>query len=63
MAAMTAAFALGQLAGPLAVGVAGSNGADGIAGPSLLAAALLLAGAWMLLKPNPVGVVPVPKSH
>ena len=61
MAAMTAAFALGQLAGPLAVGFAGSIGTDGIAGPSLLAATLLSAGAWALLKRNPVGAVPMPR--
>ncbi len=48
MAAMTAAFALGQLAGPIVVALAATNGTRHAAGPSLLAVALLLAGAWAL---------------
>jgi MFS family permease len=48
MASMTAAFALGQLAGPIVVGWTASRGSSGIAGPSVLAAAFLLAGAWTL---------------
>jgi MFS family permease len=48
MAAMTAAFATGQLLGPLAVGLAAPHGIPSIAGPSLLAAAGLVASAWML---------------
>jgi len=48
MAAMTAAFALGQLAGPIVVAVAAADGTRHGAGPSLLAVALLLVGAWAL---------------
>jgi MFS family permease len=48
MAAMTAAFATGQLAGPLTV-TANGSAADAIRGPSLLAAALLLLTALLLL--------------
>jgi len=48
MAAMTAAFALGQLAGPVVVAVAAAAGAGGIAGPSLAGAAALLAAAFAL---------------
>jgi len=58
MAAMTTAFALGQLAGPIIVGIAASDQAMGIAGPSVFAAALLLAGAWTLRRPEPVGAAP-----
>ena len=58
MAAMTTAFALGQLAGPIIVGMAASDQAMGIAGPSVFAAALLLAGAWTLRRPEPVGAAP-----
>jgi MFS family permease len=54
MAAMTAAFALGQLTGPIVVALAASRGSRGIAGPSVLAAAFLLAGAWALRRPEPV---------
>ncbi|HUD24415.1 MAG TPA: YbfB/YjiJ family MFS transporter [Burkholderiaceae bacterium] len=54
MAAMTTAFALGQLAGPIIIGMAASHRAMGIAGPSVFAAALLLAGAWILRRPQPV---------
>ncbi len=53
MATMTAAFALGQLAGPIVVALATSRGSLGIAGPSVLAAAFLLAGAWTLRRPEP----------
>ncbi len=48
MAAMTAAFAVGQLAGPLVVAMAGT-GIEAIHGPSLLAAALLVLAALALL--------------
>jgi MFS family permease len=58
MAAMTTAFALGQLAGPIMVGMAASNRTMGIAGPSVFAAALLLAGAWTLRRPEPVVAAP-----
>ncbi|MDR3454357.1 MAG: YbfB/YjiJ family MFS transporter [Rhodoferax sp.] len=54
MAAMTTAFALGQLAGPIIVAMAAADGARHGAGPSLLAVALLLAGAWALWRPQPV---------
>jgi hypothetical protein len=47
MAAMTAAFATGQLAGPLTVTAVGSA-AEAIRGPSLLAATLLLLTALAL---------------
>jgi len=49
MAAMTAAFASGQLLGPLVVGIAASQGHDSIAGPSWLATAALLVSAGMLM--------------
>ena len=52
MAAMTAAFALGQLAGPVVVAAAAALGAGGIAGPSLAGAACLLAAAVALRRPN-----------
>ena len=53
MAAMTAAFAIGQLAGPLTVTAAGSA-AEAIRGPSLFAAALLLLmGLALLLGEKP----------
>jgi len=48
MAVMTAAFAAGQLAGPLTVTATGSA-AEAIRGPSLLAAALLFFTALLLL--------------
>ncbi|MEO6973485.1 MAG: YbfB/YjiJ family MFS transporter [Rhodoferax sp.] len=48
MAAMTAAFALGQLAGPIFVALAAAGGTRHVTGPSLLAVAMLLAGAWSL---------------
>jgi len=48
MAAMTAAFALGQLAGPVVVAAATAAGAGGIAGPSLAGAAGLLGAAFAL---------------
>ena len=48
MAAMTAAFAIGQLAGPLMVAAADSA-AEAIRGPSLLAAASLFLAALALL--------------
>jgi MFS family permease len=56
MAAMTAAFATGQLAGPLTVTAAGSA-AEAIRWPSLLAAALLFLTALALL-PRPETTVP-----
>lgn len=54
MAAMTAAFAGGQLAGPLVVAVAGT-GIEAIRGPSLLAAALLVLAALALLPGSEIG--------
>jgi MFS family permease len=48
MAAMTAAFATGQLAGPLTV-TANGSAAEAIRGPGMLAAALLLLTALLLL--------------
>jgi MFS family permease len=48
VAAMTAAFATGQLLAPLVVGLTASQGLVSIAGPSLLAAAGLLVSAGML---------------
>ena len=56
IAAMTAAFALGQLSGPVLVAVAASQGPRGMAASSLLAVAFLLAGAWALRHPEPAGV-------
>jgi MFS family permease len=53
MAAMTAAFALGQLAGPIVVALAATDGTRHVAGPSLLAVALLLLGAWALWRSGP----------
>jgi MFS family permease len=53
MAAMTAAFALGQLAGPVVVALAAADGTRHATGPSLLAVALLLLGAWGLWRPGP----------
>ena len=50
MAAMTAAFALGQLIGPLTVSAATAAAGDPLAPPSLVAAALLVAGAGALLR-------------
>jgi len=58
MAAMTTAFALGQLAGPIIVAMAASDRAMGVAGPSVFAAPLLLAGAWTLRRPEPAGAAP-----
>jgi MFS family permease len=52
MATMTAAFALGQLSGPIVVGLASSQ-SHGIVGPSVLGAALLLASGFALLRPEP----------
>lgn len=48
VAAMTAAFATGQLLAPLVVGLTASQGLVSIAGPSLLAAVGLLVSAGML---------------
>ncbi len=53
MAVLTAAFALGQLAGPILVGIAAARGSLGFAGPSTLAAACLLAGAWAMRQSDP----------
>jgi hypothetical protein len=47
MAAMTAAFAVGQLLGPIAVSVLSSS-AYALYGPSVAAAVLLIAGAAIL---------------
>ncbi|HMN82252.1 MAG TPA: YbfB/YjiJ family MFS transporter, partial [Burkholderiaceae bacterium] len=51
-AALTSAFALGQLLGPLAVSASARLG-DPIIAPSLLAAALLLVGTWALRDRRP----------
>ena len=59
MSGMTAAFAIGQLAGPVLVG-AGSTAAAAIVGPSLVAAALLIVSALALvLGPTP-RAIPAP---
>jgi hypothetical protein len=52
MAAMTAAFAIGQLIGPLTISGA-TNGADALRVPSLVGAALLALGALALLPAAP----------
>ena len=52
MATMTAAFALGQLAGPVVVAVAAAAGAGGFFWPSLAGAACLLAAALALREPH-----------
>jgi predicted MFS family arabinose efflux permease len=48
MAAMTAAFAIGQLVGPLTIRSGGTNAAAAMAIPSLVAAAVLVAAAALL---------------
>jgi hypothetical protein len=48
MAAMTAAFAVGQLLGPLSVTAAAGTSAHVLVVPSAIAAAMLLAGAAAL---------------
>jgi predicted MFS family arabinose efflux permease len=54
IAAMTAAFAVGQLAGPFTVTSLGSSAASGVAVPHAVAAAVLLLGlAAMALGPAP----------
>jgi MFS family permease len=53
MAAMTAGFALGQLTGPIVVGLTTALGSHRIAGASMLGAAFLLASAWALRRPEP----------
>ena len=58
MAAMTTGFALGQLAGPIVVGLATALGSHGIAGASVLGAAFLLASAWALRRPQRAGESP-----
>jgi MFS family permease len=58
MAALTAAFALGQLTGPIVVGLAASRGSHGLAAPSMLAAACLLTSAWALRRPEPATTPP-----
>jgi predicted MFS family arabinose efflux permease len=49
MAAMTAAFALGQLIGPFTVNLVGSSGRGSVALPYAIAAAVLLVGAFALV--------------
>lgn len=51
IAAMTAAFAAGQLLGPLAVGLLASVQGSGMAATSALAGVVLLAGVWGLWRP------------
>ena len=63
MAAMTAAFALGQLGGALLVGLAAQRGVQDLTGASLLAAALLVLGAWFLRLPEPVIAPPKPENE
>jgi MFS family permease len=53
MAALTSAFALGQVAGPLLVSSIVGAG-DGFRGALLLAAAILLASAWALRARTPI---------
>jgi len=48
MAAMTAAFGLGQLVGPLSVSAATGASGNALAVPSWIAAAVLVAGAAAL---------------
>jgi hypothetical protein len=48
MALMTAAFALGQIAGPITMAVGGSAQSGGAPIPSILATLVLLAGIWAL---------------
>ena len=48
MAAMTAAFALGQLVGPLTVSAASLSAGNPLALPGWIAAAMLVAGAGAL---------------
>lgn len=59
IAAMTAAFAIGQLAGPLTIRTA-AGGSASIALPSIVAAGLLLLGAAAMLRPagSPVSRLP-----
>lgn len=52
IAAMTAAFAAGQLAGPFAVGLLATPHDDGMARASALAAVVLLAGVLALWSPH-----------
>jgi len=51
IAAMTAAFAAGQLVGPFAVGLLATAGGDGMAASNALAGGVLLAGAIALWRP------------
>jgi len=53
MATMTAAFAIGQLAGPIVVAAAAAAGAGGFFRPSLAGAACLLGAAFALRDPRP----------
>jgi MFS family permease len=48
IAAMTAAFAAGQLLGPFTVGLLASSQGSGLAAASAVAGAVLLAGVWAL---------------
>lgn len=61
MAAMTAAFAAGQLAGPFSVGLFGSDPARALSAAQLLAAALLALGA-IVLWPGDTGPSPATRS-
>jgi len=53
MATMTAAFAIGQLAGPIVFAAAAAAGAGGFFRPSLAGAACLLGAAFALRDPRP----------
>lgn len=59
IAAMTAAFAAGQLLGPFTVGLLASPQGSGMASASALAGAVLLAGVWTLWRP---GAAPGPPA-
>lgn len=62
MAAMTTAFAVGQLLGPLLVQLAATRGAP-IAVPSIVAATLLIASAFALLRRPASDSASVPSRH
>jgi hypothetical protein len=63
IAAMTAAFAAGQLVGPFAVGLLAAGGGDGMAASNALAGLVLLAGAIALWRPAAAPLAPVPPER